>query len=71
MDEALKAAAVTDKPNKEFVAAEVLSEKNAHPEVNKYQDSVATDDLEGPENLPPDLSLLPEVPEDHEFLGAG
>ena len=27
MDEALKAAAVTDKPNKEFVAAEVLSEK--------------------------------------------
>ena len=45
-------------------------EASAHPELNKYQDSVATSDIIGPEDLDPDSSFLPEVPEDHEVLGA-
>ena len=44
---------------------------SAHTEVNKDQDTVKTTDPEGPEDLDPDSSFLPEVPEDHEVLGSG
>ena len=37
------------------------AEGSPHPEANKYQDIVATDDPEGPEYLDADVCCLTEV----------
>ena len=49
----------------------MYAESSAHPEVNKYQDAVATADPEDPEDPDEYSSFLTEVPEYHEVLGAG
>ena len=46
-------------------------ETSSHTEVNKYQDTVATADPEGPEDLDSDSIFLTWVFEFHEVLGAG
>ena len=47
------------------------SEASAHPESNKYQNSVSAADIKGPEDLDSYSSFLPEVPKDNEVIGAG
>ena len=47
------------------------AEASDNPKLNKYQDSVATTDPKGPEDLDSDSSFLLELTEDNEVLGAG
>ena len=47
------------------------AESISHPELNKYQDAVASTDPEVPEDLDAYSSFIPEVPEDHEVIGTG
>ena len=50
---------------------DMYAESNAHPELNKDQDAIATTDTKDPEDLDADSSFLPEVLEYHEVIGAG
>ena len=49
----------------------MYAEASAHPEVNKYQDTEATYDNEGTEDMHTYLSFITGVTEDHDALVVG